>query len=265
MERYARGDDLAFGAVHDAVAPRLFALAVRALGERTLAEDVVQQTLLNIHRARGAFVPGSPLMPWAYAIARRLVVDVIRRRKRELRLVEQGGSPERLPCPATPDQELAASEIAGSLRVAVAALPGSQQTVLQLRREGMALSTIAAALGTTVTAVKLRLHRATSSLKGALAGLPGQAASFRASASPSRPAAKQPSTVAARFASARAVSPFSSSTDVSKLNDEYVVSPPRKPVASASRRFGGKSAMRSDSSRTSAIANEPARFTSSVA
>src|SRR5437762_10480272 len=84
MDRYAAGDDLAFGAVYDAVAPRVFTLAVRALGDRTLAEDVVQQTLLNIHRARGAFAPGSPLLPWAYAIARRLVVDAIRGRNREL-------------------------------------------------------------------------------------------------------------------------------------------------------------------------------------
>src|SRR5262245_4177870 len=85
-ERTANGDDDAFGAVYDAVAPRVHALALRALGDRMLAEDVVQQTLLNVHRARGAFVPGSPVMPWAYAIARRLIIDAIRRRKRDQRL-----------------------------------------------------------------------------------------------------------------------------------------------------------------------------------
>lgn len=169
MERYAAGDDLAFGAIYDAVAPRVFALAVRALGDRTLAEDVVQQTLLNIHRARGAFVPGAPLMPWAYAIARRLVVDAARRRKREQRLV-QVDDPDRRSRPATPDEALMASETAGSLRMAFSALPGSQQTVLHLRGEGVKLSAMATTLGTTVTAVKLRLHRAMTSLKSALAG-----------------------------------------------------------------------------------------------
>jgi RNA polymerase sigma-70 factor (ECF subfamily) len=169
MERYASGDDLAFAAVYDTVAPRVFALAVRSLGERTLAEDVVQLTLLNIHRARGAFVPGSPLLPWAYAIARRLVVDVIRQRKRELRLAQRTDDSDRLRQPTTPDEELAASRVQGSLRTAVAALPGSQQEVLQLRGKGMPLSTIAASLGTTVSAVKLRLHRATTTLRGALA------------------------------------------------------------------------------------------------
>jgi RNA polymerase sigma-70 factor, ECF subfamily len=170
MDRYAAGDELAFGAVYDAVAPRVFALAVRALGDHTLAEDVVQQTLLNIHRARGAFVPGSPLMPWAYAIARRLVVDAIRRRRRELRLVQDGQPPDQRPRPTTPDEELVASQTAGSLRVALAELPGSQQAVLHLRGEGLPLATMATALGTTVTAVKLRLHRAMSSLRSALVG-----------------------------------------------------------------------------------------------
>jgi RNA polymerase sigma-70 factor, ECF subfamily len=168
MDRYAGGDDLAFGAVYDAVAPRVLALAVRALGDRMLAEDIVQQTLLNVHRARGAFVPGSALMPWVYAIARRLIVDVIRRRKRDQRVAQSEGTAERLPRPATPDEELIACEAAGTLRLAMEALPGSQQTVLHLRREGLPLSMMAAALGTTVTAVKLRLHRAMASLKSAV-------------------------------------------------------------------------------------------------
>jgi RNA polymerase sigma-70 factor (ECF subfamily) len=170
MDRYASGDDLAFEAVYDAVAPRVLALAFRSLGDRTLAEDVVQQTLLNIHRARGAFVPGSPLMPWAYAIARRLIVDAVRRRRRELRLVEREGLPGRQRRnPTMPNEALMAYETAGSLRATFAALPGSQQAVLHLRGEGLPLSTMASTLGTTVTAVKLRLHRAMSSLKRSLA------------------------------------------------------------------------------------------------
>lgn len=170
MERYASGDDLAFAAVYDAVAPRVLALAIRSLGDRTLAEDVAQQTLLNIHRARGAFVPGAPLMPWAYAIARRLIVDAVRRRRRELRLVEREALPGRQRRhPTMPNEALMAYETAGSLRATFAALPGSQQAVLHLRGEGLPLSAMASTLGTTVTAVKLRLHRAMSSLKRSLA------------------------------------------------------------------------------------------------
>jgi RNA polymerase sigma-70 factor, ECF subfamily len=176
MERYACGDELAFATVYDAVAPRVLALAVRSLGDRALAEDVAQQTLLNIHRARGAFVPGSPLMPWAYAIARRLIVDTVRRRKREVQVAETDDAPAPPTSPATPHEELMAQQTAGSLRLAMSALPGSQQAVLHLRGEGLPLSTMASTLGTTVTAVKLRLHRAMTSLRGALGGQPEERA-----------------------------------------------------------------------------------------
>lgn len=175
MERYASGDDLAFAEVYDAVAPRVLALAVRALGDRMLAEDVVQQTLLNIHRARGAFIIGSPLMPWAYAIARRLIVDAIRRRRRESQLDGESVA-ERQPRPATPDEDLEAQRTAGSLRMAFASLPGSQQTVLHMRGQGVKLSAMATSLGTTVTAVKLRLHRAMTSLKSAVGSAQGSPA-----------------------------------------------------------------------------------------
>ena len=165
MERYAAGDDCAFAAVYDGVAPRVYALALRALGDAGLAEDVVQRTLLNIHRARGAFVRGAEVMPWAYAIARRLIVDTARRRARERRLAEVAPAPM---APAPPDAGIAAAETAASLALAFAALPETQRTALDLRGRGVPLAVSAQAQGTTVTAVKLRLHRAVGSLRAAL-------------------------------------------------------------------------------------------------
>ena len=46
----------------------------------------MQQTLLQMHRARGSFIPGAAVMPWAFAIARRLIIDGARRRRIERRL-----------------------------------------------------------------------------------------------------------------------------------------------------------------------------------
>jgi RNA polymerase sigma-70 factor (ECF subfamily) len=169
MERYAAGDDSAFGEVYDAVAPRVLAVAMRALGDAALAEDVVQQTMLNLHRARGSFIPGAEVQPWAHAIASRLVVDTIRRHRRDRRLE---AAETRVPTPAIdprPDDEAIARETAACLRVAFAALPHSQQSVLVLRDRGLSLAAVASALGTTVAAVKLRLHRAGTSLRAAIA------------------------------------------------------------------------------------------------
>ena len=44
----------------------------------------MQQTFLQMHRARGSFIPGAPVMPWALAIAKRLMIDSARRQRVEL-------------------------------------------------------------------------------------------------------------------------------------------------------------------------------------
>ena len=84
MDRYARGDDTAFGEIYDKLAPRLYGFLLRHTRDRAKAEDVVQQTMLQIHRARGRFQPGAEVTPWAFAIARRLLIDQHRRGGREV-------------------------------------------------------------------------------------------------------------------------------------------------------------------------------------
>ena len=86
MERYARGDEAAFAELYDAIAPRLLRFLCGATRDAFAAEDLMQQTLLHVHRARGTFIAGSPVMPWALAIARRLMTDRARRRQVERRL-----------------------------------------------------------------------------------------------------------------------------------------------------------------------------------
>src|ERR1700722_4327177 len=84
MERYAGGDDASFGLVYDALAPRLFRYLLRQTRQRARAEDLLQQTMLHIHRARASLIPGAEVTPWAFAIARRLLIDSLRRSSREL-------------------------------------------------------------------------------------------------------------------------------------------------------------------------------------
>jgi len=86
MERYARGDEAAFAELYDAIAPRLLGFLRKATRDTFAAEDLMQQTLLHMHRARGSFIPGAAVRPWAFAIARRLVADSARRRRVEQRL-----------------------------------------------------------------------------------------------------------------------------------------------------------------------------------
>jgi RNA polymerase sigma-70 factor, ECF subfamily len=75
MARYAAGDDATFAALYDRVAPRLYAFLLRRTQDRGRAEELVQQTLLQMHCARDRFLPGARVLPWMYAIANCLSID----------------------------------------------------------------------------------------------------------------------------------------------------------------------------------------------
>jgi RNA polymerase sigma-70 factor (ECF subfamily) len=173
MERYAAGDDEAFGLVYDALAPRLYGYLLRQTRDRARAEDLLQQTLLHIHRARDRFIPGAELTPWAFAIARRLLVDTVRRGKREV--LTDDGEPDAGPSRWPPADDLVhASELAVRVERVLARLPTSQRVAFELvKDEGLSLAEAAAVLGTTVAAVKLRAHRAYLALRGELGEVVG--------------------------------------------------------------------------------------------
>jgi RNA polymerase sigma-70 factor (ECF subfamily) len=168
MERYAAGDDAAFSELYDALAPRLHHYLLRQVKDRARAEDLLQQTMLQIHCARGRFLPGADVIPWAFAIARRLTIDSFRRRKHEPVLDDQPAvAASSTAAPA--DELLDAKRLAANLEREIARLPESQRTAFELvKREGLSLREAAQVLGTTVTAIKLRAHRAYVALRAAV-------------------------------------------------------------------------------------------------
>src|SRR5262245_21972027 len=175
MERYASGDEAAFGELYDAFAPRLLGVLRRATRDASVAEDLMQLTLLHMHRARGSFIPGAPVMPWAFAIARRLMTDHARRRRVELRLFSEAAvdddriAYEPAAATAAADEVLHARRLEVRLQQRIDALPELQRTAYRLlQQEGLSLKSAADVLGTSVTAVKLRAHRAYVALRAVL-------------------------------------------------------------------------------------------------
>jgi RNA polymerase sigma-70 factor (ECF subfamily) len=168
MERYANGDDGAFSALYDALAPRLHHFLLRQVRDPARAEDLLQQSMLQIHCARGRFLAGADVIPWAFAIARRLTIDSFRRRKHEAILDEDPGAGTAGSSPAA-DDVLHAKRLAANLERELARLPETQRVAFELvKRDGLSLREAAQVLGTTVTAIKLRAHRAYVALRAAL-------------------------------------------------------------------------------------------------
>jgi RNA polymerase sigma-70 factor, ECF subfamily len=171
MERYAGGDDAAFAELYDALAPRLYQFLARQTRDVARAEDLLQQTLLQIHGARGRFVAGADVFPWAFAIARRLFIDGLRRGRHEVVADTSGADPiyeTALPAPPL-DDLLHSKRVAQALARELAKIPEPHRVAFELvKTEGLSMREAAAILGTTVTAVKLRAHRAYVALRAAL-------------------------------------------------------------------------------------------------
>jgi len=165
MERYGAGDEAAFAAVYDALAPRLYGYVLRQTRDRARAEDFVRQTMLHIHRARVRFIPGAEVMPWALAVARRLVIDDREGPARAARADELIQGQDH---PSQPSQ----------IERVLAGMAPSQRAAFELLQyERLSVADAAQVLGTTVAAVKRRAHRAGEALRLALgdSGVPGMA------------------------------------------------------------------------------------------
>ena len=174
MDRYARGEDAAFEELYDGLAPRLQSFLQRHTRDRARAEDVVQQTMLQIHRARGRFTPGAQVVPWAFAIARRLLIDMHRRGGREVLAPTSDETLTQVMAALDDraDDVAIAKETAQRLSEELARLPENQRVAFELiKQDGLSVAEAAQVLGTTVAAVKLRAHRAYEAMRAALVRL----------------------------------------------------------------------------------------------
>jgi RNA polymerase sigma-70 factor (ECF subfamily) len=170
MERYACGDDSAFSELYDLLAPRLTAFLARRARDDALASDLVQQTFLQMHASRRHFSEGADVMPWAFAIARRLLIDVVRKSGREI-AADDGASEDResVAPDLPPDRIVAQRRLAVRVVKELERVPEAQRAAFELvKRDGLSLAEAAEVLGTTVAAVKLRVHRTYEALRAAL-------------------------------------------------------------------------------------------------
>jgi len=170
MAAYAKGETAAFAEVYDDVAPRLEAFLLGRSRDRALIEDVVQQTFLQIHAARGSFIPGAAVAPWAVSIAWHLFLDLRRKRGREEMWDPQDEEAGAVALSGEPDGEawVAGRELGDELGRAYASLTPPQRQAFDLRAAGHSISGAARVLNTTPTGIKLRVHRALSVMRQAL-------------------------------------------------------------------------------------------------
>lgn len=164
MVRYQQADAQATAVLIATVTPALLRFFASPMGDRSEAEDMLQEAWIRVHRARHTYRPRAPVLPWLYAIARHVRVDRYRRRRRiAAHEVAVDALPERLSyrtgnTAALPDFDMM-----------IAALPAAQREVLTLLKvSGLSLEEVACATQSTVGAVKQKAHRAYGRLRALL-------------------------------------------------------------------------------------------------
>ena len=164
MVSYQAGQFEAFDEIYAAVAPALRRYLYGQSRDAAKADDPVQETFLQMHRARHTFDPSFPLMPWAMAIARHVwLMDrrTASRRPRATADVTELDLPVRAEAASFADR----TEVRHAL-AQVAAL--QRQAVIQHHILGWSFREIAMRAGIAETAAKLRSSRGMAKLRALL-------------------------------------------------------------------------------------------------
>ncbi|HSB70541.1 MAG TPA: sigma-70 family RNA polymerase sigma factor [Candidatus Methylomirabilis sp.] len=175
IRQVARADREAFGRLYDRFAPLVFAFAVRVLGRRPEAEDLLQEVWLQVWRQAGSYRQdrGSP-EAWISTITRSRAIDRLRSiRRREQTIVSIQDPPESAAAGVahSPSQE---SDARLTVRGVLTELPEAQRVVLELAYfEGLTQTEIATRLGEPLGTVKTRMRTGLERLRGLLAGPAG--------------------------------------------------------------------------------------------
>jgi len=160
MVRYQRADPEAPRALIVALSPALLRFFRSQIAIREQADDLLQETWMRLHRVRHTYRPGEPVLPWVYAIARRVGIDGYRRTRR---ISSHESAMEVVPEKAAPVE---ARNTLPAFDTLVAALPEAQREVVTMMKVGgLSLEEVARATSCTVGAVKQKAHRAYERLR----------------------------------------------------------------------------------------------------
>jgi len=183
LEALIAGDRAEFARLVDAYSSPIYRLGLRMLGNPQDAEDILQNTFLNVLTHISEFEGRSSLATWLYRIAANEALMLIRKKKPEVNLDDAESADEAedlLPTQfvdwsALPETQLLSGEGKQTLDQAIQALPESMRLVFLLRDvEGLSIRETAEALNLTETNVKTRLLRARLFLREQLSAYYGE-------------------------------------------------------------------------------------------
>jgi RNA polymerase sigma-70 factor, ECF subfamily len=169
LSAHLGGDPNAFAELVHRYQERLWAVALRTLGNREEAADALQDALLSAYRSAASYRGDAAVSTWLHRIVVNACLDRIRRRQARptVPLPEDEAR-----TPAAPDDAFAAKDTALDVRAALAELPAEQRAALVLVDiQGYPVAEAAAILEVAVGTVKSRCARGRARLAVSLGHL----------------------------------------------------------------------------------------------
>jgi RNA polymerase sigma-70 factor (ECF subfamily) len=168
LDAVAEGSQDAMAAVFDRYARIVYCIALRVLREPALAEDVMQEVLLQVWRRPQSFVAQrGNLSAWLSVVTRNRAIDVLRKRHAHDALAPL----DELPLPDPRDLTVASEQgwLLDKVRRVLDTLPAEQQRPLELAYfDGLSHTEIAERTGSPLGTVKTRIRAGLVSLRKAM-------------------------------------------------------------------------------------------------
>lgn len=168
VERARKGDDAAFEELVRETYAEMYGVAYRLLGNEDDARDVLQEAYVRVYKSLKKFRGDSALSTWLYRITANAAYTYMRKRQKhrhdDLERVEEPESTTLLPEDASQN-----SDLRDELKDLLLTLPPDQRVVVVMKDVyDLPHDEIADELGISVTAAKVRLHRARKRLRAAI-------------------------------------------------------------------------------------------------
>ncbi len=178
LARFCAGEVSAYGDLLRRFQGEIFSYLKRYLGQDALADDVFQNTFIQVYQKAGQFEPGRKVKPWLYAIATHQAIDMLRRQNRRPAVsLEQltsdddalNWSDTLTSAEVNPLEGLELAERREKVREAMESLPEHLRlTIILAYYQGLKYKDIADIMMIPVGTVKSRLHAAMQKLQETL-------------------------------------------------------------------------------------------------
>ena len=164
------GNRAAFADLYEATKSKLFAVSLRIVRERHIAEEVLQDSFVNIwNNATKYAVAQSAPMTWMSAIVRNRSLDIVRRPFVEVQDEDDFFATNMEDQRPGPDDQLASRRDQVKIEHCMKRLDGEQQQTISLAFfQGLSHSEVASHLGKPLGTVKTHIRRGLLKLKGCL-------------------------------------------------------------------------------------------------